>query len=177
MTSKHSSTTTFLTLNPDLLRIIGEYMDLSSKYNLKQVNKQTFSPTWPIFLCTTRKHKKIKFSDKIIQDPFYDRESCLVEEENQCTKCGALACLICAEMMDNQSCDLCSQRLCQRCQNRPKKYISQCLCGSFFCRNCGNQKAADPICDECIEFQTSSGYYENDYGDDYDDEESEYETE
>lgn len=151
MTSSHSLTS-LLNLNPDLLRMIGRYLDVTSKYHLKQVNKQTFSPTWPIYLCNSRRHKLLKYPKEVLDDPFYDRDSCIIEVDKECSRCGLMTCLTCGEDVEYQSCDLCDLTLCERCQNRTGGF-SQCLCSNFFCGKCGDADEDEPICDDCIDFQ------------------------
>jgi hypothetical protein len=125
----------FLTLNPDLLYLIGGYLDLRSKYHLKQVNLQTFSPIWPIFLCEYPLH--LTYIRLVLPDRaeiFDKRYYSVCDEESRCTRCLLLACLACADYVSVQACDVCGIQLCLSCQK-------QTGLAFFRCTSCGR-----PIC-------------------------------
>jgi hypothetical protein len=168
MSCQLASTVQFLTLNPDVLRIIGGYLDLKSKYRLKQVNVQTFSPAWPIVLCEFPQHI-YRMSEISRPDIFSQRYECICDEENSCTRCGMITCLDCADQVEIQSCDLCQNSLCLRCQMSTRIEFSICLCGVPFCSNCGQDEfRGEPACEDCIDFQRENGFDDDD--DDSDDE-------
>lgn len=161
MTSQQAVTAHLLTLNHDVLRLIGEYLDPKSKWQLKRVNLQTFAPAWPIFLCQYSRH--IPDTTEITrQEIFTQRNQCILDKGSRCTRCKLITCFDCADQLDIPSCDLCANSLCRRCQRATRIRYYVCLCGIPFCSNCGRSEfRGDPACDDCIEFQLEddpSGY-------------------
>jgi hypothetical protein len=133
MTFHQASTVQFLTLNPDVLRIIGEYLDLKSKYRLKQVNVQTFSPAWPIVLCEFPHHYSY-ISHITHLNLLTKRYYSTCDEDGRCTRCSLLTCLACADFVCVQSCEICGKRLCLVCQKQTGITFIRCgECGVPVC--------------------------------------------
>jgi hypothetical protein len=177
MTSHQATTVQFLTLNSDVLRLIGGYLDHKSKFRLTKVNVQTFSPSWPIPLCQFGQHI-IDTSEFSRLKIFSQRSECICIEENRCTRCGMITCLDCADTAEIQSCELCDEKLCLRCQVKSRIEFSICLCGDMFCSRCGKDEfRGEPTCENCIDFQRENGFDDDDYDESNDeDEDHDFET-